>query len=61
MLSNDAGHENFMSTIPIGSMCTPEDVANAIVYLASDQSSFITGVNLPVSATLQHRYLITSL
>jgi 3-oxoacyl-[acyl-carrier protein] reductase len=34
--------------IPLGRMSTPEDVANAALYLASDASQFITGVELPV-------------
>jgi 3-oxoacyl-[acyl-carrier protein] reductase len=29
-------------------MSTPEDVANAALYLASDAARFITGVELPV-------------
>lgn len=38
----------FASSIPIGRMCTPEDVANAVCYLASPEADFITGVNLQV-------------
>jgi len=34
--------------IPLGRLSTPEDVAQAALYLASDASSFITGVELPV-------------
>ena len=34
--------------IPLGRMSTPEDVAQAALYLASDASNFITGVELPV-------------
>lgn len=34
--------------IPLGRMSTPQDVANAALYLASDASVFITGVELPV-------------
>lgn len=34
--------------IPLGRMSTPEDVALACLYLASDASRFITGVELPV-------------
>jgi len=34
--------------IPLGRMSTPDDVAQATLYLASDASRFITGVELPV-------------
>ena len=34
--------------IPLGRMSTPEDIAAACVYLASDAGRFITGVELPV-------------
>ena len=34
--------------IPLGRLSTPQDVANATLYLASDASKFITGVELPV-------------
>jgi 3-oxoacyl-[acyl-carrier protein] reductase len=34
--------------IPLGRMSTPEDVAEATLYLASDAGRFITGIELPV-------------
>ncbi len=34
--------------IPLGRMSTPDDVAQAALWLASDASRFITGVELPV-------------
>jgi len=44
----DAHRAGFLSTIPLGRLCTPEDVANAMVYLASDEAAFVTGVVLEV-------------
>lgn len=37
-----------LSTIPMGRFATPADVANATAFLASDEASFITGVELAV-------------
>ena len=34
--------------VPLGRLCQPEDVANAALYLASDEAAFITGVALEV-------------
>lgn len=34
------------SKIPLGRLCTPEDVAKAIVFLASEDSSYITGQSI---------------
>ncbi|KAL7620062.1 hypothetical protein AAE478_010611 [Parahypoxylon ruwenzoriense] len=38
----------FESVVPLGRGSTPEDVANACCYLASDEAAFITGVNIEV-------------
>ena len=34
--------------IPLGRLTTVEDVANAVLYLASEEASFLSGVNLPI-------------
>jgi 3-oxoacyl-[acyl-carrier protein] reductase len=34
---------------PLKRIATPDDVANAVAYLATDESSFLTGVNLFVT------------
>lgn len=38
----------FLSTIPLGRLSKPRDIANAALYLASDEADFITGVILEV-------------
>jgi 3-oxoacyl-[acyl-carrier protein] reductase len=38
----------FLATIPMGRMSTPQDVANACLYLASDEAAFITGTCIEV-------------
>ncbi|MHA6324795.1 SDR family oxidoreductase [Roseivivax sp. CAU 1753] len=38
----------FLSTIPLGRFSTPEDMANAALYLASDEAGMITGVAMEV-------------
>jgi 3-oxoacyl-[acyl-carrier protein] reductase len=38
----------FLASIPLGRFATPRDVADAALYLASDEGAFITGVALEV-------------
>ncbi|KAJ9630000.1 hypothetical protein H2204_008804 [Knufia peltigerae] len=38
----------FIGNVPLGRLADPYDVAHAALYLASDESAFITGVNLDV-------------
>lgn len=38
----------YRKAIPMGRLARPEDTASAISYLVSEESNFVTGVNLPV-------------
>ena len=41
---NDEFKKVFLSNVPMGRMAEPEDIANAVLYYASDESSFVTGM-----------------
>jgi len=43
-----ANRVKFLATIPLGRMSTPEDIANAALFLAEPSSNFITGVAIEV-------------
>jgi len=43
---------NFLRTIPMERMGGPDEVAKAVVFLASDDSSYITGIELFVDGGL---------
>lgn len=38
----------FIATVPLGRLAEPSDIANAALYLASDEAAFITGIEFPV-------------
>ncbi|MBV7321723.1 MULTISPECIES: SDR family NAD(P)-dependent oxidoreductase [Bacillus] len=44
--------ENTRNTVPTGKVGTPEEVANAVSFLASDESSYLTGIELFVDGGL---------
>ena len=37
------------ASVPLGRLGTPEEVAHAIVWLLSDESSYVNGANIPVA------------
>jgi 3-oxoacyl-[acyl-carrier protein] reductase len=44
----DEAKARFLATIPLGRFSTPLDVANACLYLASDEAEFVSGVCIEV-------------
>jgi len=46
---SDDGKNNFIPQIPLGRFGEPKEVANAVAFLLSDYSSFITGETLKVN------------
>jgi NAD(P)-dependent dehydrogenase (short-subunit alcohol dehydrogenase family) len=56
MLSNrrdpESARQKLESVIPLGRLGTPEEIANAALYLASDESSFTTGAVLVLDGGL---------
>ena len=48
----DSVRESIISGIPMRRMGTPEEIANAVAFLADDESTYITGINLPVNGGL---------
>jgi len=44
----EEAYDRFVSTVPLGRLCQPRDMANAALYLCSDEADFITGVMLEV-------------
>jgi 3-oxoacyl-[acyl-carrier protein] reductase len=50
-----AFYEQTLARNPTGRMATPEEIANAVVFLSSPRSSFTTGANLVIDGALTQR------
>lgn len=51
----EALFESWSNQMPVGFFGLPEDIAFAAIYLASDESSFVTGTNLVIDGGLSTR------
>jgi NAD(P)-dependent dehydrogenase (short-subunit alcohol dehydrogenase family) len=50
--------DDYLQMIPLERFPRSSDLAWAAVFLASEESSFITGVDIPVDGGLRHKYPI---
>jgi NAD(P)-dependent dehydrogenase (short-subunit alcohol dehydrogenase family) len=50
--SNPDQMEEFRQIVPIGRIAEPEEMAEAVIWLCSNESSFVTGLTMPVSGGL---------
>ena len=41
--------EKMKGEIPLGRICTPEDIAGVVMFLVSDESAFVTGSTIDVT------------
>jgi len=44
----EAAARSVAADIPLGRVAKPEDVANAVLFLASDRAAYLTGASIPV-------------
>jgi NAD(P)-dependent dehydrogenase (short-subunit alcohol dehydrogenase family) len=52
VFKDPAKKQERLGEVPLGRLATTDDVANAAVYLASDEAAFLNGVSLPVDGGL---------
>ncbi|MDN4574846.1 glucose-1-dehydrogenase [Pandoraea cepalis] len=56
LLANKAEREALIANIPLGRLADPSEVANAVLFLASPDASYVTGTTLFVDGGLLWRY-----
>jgi sorbitol-6-phosphate 2-dehydrogenase len=54
-ISKEEVRERYLKQVPLGRACTYDDVANVVVFLASDEASYITGDAVNVSGGVEMR------
>jgi len=41
-------YQDMIKDVPMKRMATPDEIAQAVLFLASERASYITGITLPV-------------
>lgn len=54
-ISKEEVRERYLKQVPLGRACTYDDVANVVVFLASDEASYITGDAVNVTGGVEMR------
>ncbi|MGB4644472.1 MAG: sorbitol-6-phosphate dehydrogenase [Dictyoglomaceae bacterium] len=54
-ISKEEVRERYLGQVPLGRSCTYDDVANVVVFLASDEASYITGDAINVTGGVEMR------
>jgi NAD(P)-dependent dehydrogenase (short-subunit alcohol dehydrogenase family) len=49
LLTSPERNREALQRIPVGRFGTPEDIANSVLFLASEEAQYITGITLNVS------------
>ena len=55
VLNTDGQHDAIATTIPLGRIGRPDDIAGAVLYLVSDAASWVTGQLILVAGGRTHR------
>ena len=54
-ISKEEVNERYVKEIPLGRACTPDDVANVVVFLCSEESNYMTGQAINVTGGQEMR------